>query len=98
MQAALVSLAVDSIARALAHRRNQHQYLAIPHLVDQTEAGGAELDFGAITGPPQLAGVNSRDNQPLSQLLFEQRGNPCGQLPPFPQSLGMKGQLKGYRG
>ena len=45
---ALVSLAVDSSALPLAHRHNQHQYLAIPHLVDQAKSCGTELDLVAV--------------------------------------------------
>ena len=89
---------VDNIALPLAHRHDKHQHLVIPHFVDQTETSGAELDLVAIGGAPQRAGGNLRFDQPLGQLLFELLPNPCGQRPPLPQSLGVKGQLKGHRG
>jgi hypothetical protein len=66
----------------------------MPHFVDQAETSGAELDFGAITGAPQLAGWSPRFDQPFGQLLFALLPDPCAQGPSFPQGLGMKGQLR----
>ena len=66
---ALIVLAVDSIALPPAHDHNKHQYLAVPHFVDQMETSGAELDLGAMAGAPQLAGWNLRFDQPFGQLL-----------------------------
>jgi hypothetical protein len=49
---ALITLAKGSIALPLAHRHNQYQQLAIPHVVDLTETSGEEFDRGAISGSP----------------------------------------------
>lgn len=93
---ALVGLEVDSIAPPLAHRHNQHQHLAITHLVDEAKSSSAKFDFVAMTGSPQFAGWNPLFEQPFGQLVLELLLDPCAQGLPFPQGLGMKGQLIGH--
>ena len=70
----------------------------ILHFINQPKSGGTQLDFVAITGAPQLAGGNPRFDQPFSKLVFELLPDPGRELLPFPQGLGMKGELKGHQG
>jgi hypothetical protein len=45
---ALISLAINGMPLPFAHRHNQHQHLAIAHLIDQAKPSGAQLDLVAI--------------------------------------------------
>ena len=81
---ALVSLVISSIAVPLAHRQDKHQHLLIPHLIDQTESGGTELDLVAVGGSPQFAGWDPGLDQTFGQLFLELLPDPDRQLLPLP--------------
>jgi len=94
----LLSLAIDSIALPLAHRHNQHQQLVFTHLVDEAKSSSVKFDFAAMTGSAQFADWTPRFDQPFDQLRRERLPDACAQGLPFPQGLGIKGQLLGHRG
>jgi hypothetical protein len=72
---ALISLSVDSIALPLAHRHDQHQQLAIPHVVDQTETSGEEFDLGVMTGSPP---GSLRSGSAIPAVPRDERPAHCG--------------------
>ena len=95
---ALGSLSVASIALPLAHRHDQHQQLTIPHLVNEAEPGGPQLDLVAVEGSTQFAHGDPGLMQPLGQLVLELLSDSWRQLPPLPKGFRVKCQLKGHRG